>query len=537
MLELLHPTAPAPDHSRVRHTLERVRALAVAGERAFTIEAGGRLVARSLPDARVLWECPCRGHLLAAGGGGFVLVVERARITLREPGTGRVIEDRPLPGVPRCVAVSERGSVVVSTLAGDVFGWHEGDWQPLELPPGKITALALGPGGLLLMAREDGAVELLDAHTGEARRSLRGAASAIRALACGDGLVLAAGEERLVHRWELSTGRALPPLAGHQRPVLGLGLDAEGRLWTVGKDQRLCAWNPRASVAAPALSGHGGGVRACCLQGERAFTGGRDGLVRSWDLGIGGPLELWLRGGSAITCMLGLSSGGLVVGRSDGSMLCLHAPEQRRWGQRRAHEGPLTCLARSDGLVFSGGADGVMRAWDLASGLPVSAQPHHAVRLRCLALSPDGELLASGGYDGSLVVASPLGGGSPAHSQGHEGPVVGCAWVDDAVVTAGMDGTLRRWTARGEPRGTVQAHQGGAVGVAALGAERFVSVGGDGRLCLWSLPSREGAPSLLAALDLGLPLDGLGVELTAGGQGRALVGDRYGGAHAVGVAL
>lgn len=90
------------------------------------------------------------------------------------------------------------------------------------------------------------------------------------------------------------------------------------------------------------------------------------------------------------------------------------------------HQGPVTCLALNDraGLVASGGEDGVARIWDLASAAPRAPfMRHPAGPVRSVALSPDGQWLASGAEysarlwrvaDGTLGVEVPVNGAALA---------------------------------------------------------------------------------------------------------------------------
>ena len=70
------------------------------------------------------------------------------------------------------------------------------------------------------------------------------------------------------------------------------------------------------------------------------------------------------------------------------------------------HSGPVSCLAITpDGsLVISGGLDGTLRLWNAAEGKLAHTIVTSDPQLRTLALSGDGTRLITGGQDGSLRV-------------------------------------------------------------------------------------------------------------------------------------
>src|SRR5436190_53346 len=87
----------------------------------------------------------------------------------------------------------------------------------------------------------------------------------------------------------------------------------------------------------------------------------------------------------------------------------------------------------------------------------------HGGPVRALAVSPDGQTLASASWDHTARLW-PLAGGAPRVLEGHAQNVNGVAFARDGVVTVGYDATLRIW-----PR-QVLSRDGGAPVVITLPA-------------------------------------------------------------------
>lgn len=114
--------------------------------------------------------------------------------------------------------------------------------------------------------------------------------------------------------------------------------------------------------------------------------------------------------------------------------------------------------------VVALGDDGrLFRVSETAGEEPQAVATHEGGAL-CLAASPDGALLATGGADGTIRLwdgtAAKLG--EPRGSlEGHAGPVAGLVYTKDGLWSVGWDATLRAWdlpssagtTARGKARG------------------------------------------------------------------------------------
>ncbi len=192
----------------------------------------------------------------------------------------------------------------------------------------------------------------------------------------------------------------------------------------------------------------------------------------------------------------------------------LHA--QRR-GARLAWVSPsrpaTTVVATSptDRRAATGGADGVVRIWDLDTGVQVAALRGHEEEITALEVSPDGGYLASAAADRTVRLWS-LAHGSEERAvlYGHDDRVTAVAFgLRDAPSFAGPDAgdeSERRlaagpWLASGSADGAValwqlgstrpsilvREHDASVTGLAALPDGSLASAGEDGTIRLWDV--------------------------------------------------
>lgn len=207
-----------------------------------------------------------------------------------------------------------------------------------------------------------------------------------------------------------------------------------------------------------------------------------------------------------------------------------------------AHEGPVTCVATAtvDGrpVAVTGGADGLVRVWDLTTGQECGAalRGHEGEVASVAVTAVDGRtLLVSGGRDRTVrlwdlaarqAVCPPL--------TGHSGWVTAVATAvvrgRAVAVTGDEEGVVRVWdAATGRPAGAPLADGAAvrAVATAVIG-RRTVAVTGDkeGTVRIWDLAKGKQVQQPLRLHDTGVEclstavLDGrpVGVAGSLGGQ-------------------
>jgi cytochrome c len=225
-------------------------------------------------------------------------------------------------------------------------------------------------------------------------------------------------------------------------------------------------------LGAQELRGHGGPVRALAVSAD-----GRQAISGSFDQ-------------SAILWQLDTSSARAVL---------------------RVHEGAVNAVAALPGGRFAtGGEDGRIALWP-SGGLQTGSMPEQSVLahqggVTSLALSADGALLASAGWDGSAQVMA-LATGRLQRLEGHKGPLSAIAFMPDgSLVTTGHDATLRLWSGDGWQARSIQLPVPlNTLAIASNG--EIIGGGADGRLHFMGADgittgSLEIAPVPLVALAL-----------------------------------
>ncbi len=147
------------------------------------------------------------------------------------------------------------------------------------------------------------------------------------------------------------------------------------------------------------------------------------------------------------------------------------------------------------GLVAGGYADGAVRIWDAATGVPLRTLSGHTGMVRAVAYDPAGEQIASAGDDATIRIWGTTTGTTIRMLTGHTGWIRAIAYSPDGhhLATAGHDETVRIWNvATGQCLHTLTGHTGWIRAIAySPNGHHLATAGHDETVRIWNVATGQ----------------------------------------------
>lgn len=271
----------------------------------------------------------------------------------------------------------------------------------------------------------------------------------------GETLAIAAGEQIHLYRAD-SLEERLTLQAGVWTPSLSFSPD-NNTLASGGRDGSVRVWDVSSGEARFSISAHKKGVNAVAFgpNGRLIASAGNDGMVRLWDAEIGDLQGQMIGGAYAIPSVV-FTQDGASLAIANGNVIRFRDVHTQRFILTLRGESSFYSLALSpDGqLLASGDSDNSVLLWDLSTGKANHSLRAHtgevakaAALIWRVAFSPDGRLLASAGGDQTVRVWDAASGELLSTLSGHTAAVTSMAFSPDGrwLVTGGLDATVLIW--------------------------------------------------------------------------------------------
>jgi WD40 repeat protein/serine/threonine protein kinase len=385
-------------------------------------------------------------------------------------------------------------------------------------------------GSRLATVGEDRTLRVLETATGREVLALRGQTNMGQCVAVSpDGLRLAsAGKDGTVYLWDATPlaeneGQELLTF-DHDDEVWGMAVSPDGRqaatsiLATAeGVQPTVRVWDLESRRETFAFTGHPGVAFAVAWHpdGRRIASSGWDEekeqfTVKVWDARTG-RLSFPLPAGDEVFALAFSPDGKyLVTGGSKQAVQVQDAETGRHVNTLAGHgdEISMSALAfSSDGkCLASVSSDGVMKLWDARrlgerQKAPVTIQMRAPGEFGGVGFSPDGQRLAGGGDENTVLIRDVPNGRVLHTLRGHSGPVRAAVFSPDPegrwVASAGEDSTVKVWDSRtGTLIHSFRGHTGVVTNVAFTpDGRRLISGSRDRTMKVWDLaPLRNTKP-------------------------------------------
>jgi WD40 repeat protein/serine/threonine protein kinase len=441
--------------------------------------------------------------------------------------TGRDELTVPFSTQVNCVQFSSDGRQIAA-VADSLTLWDARTGQRLFTcrdPDGVLEGVAFSPDGRrlatvggLIGVHPNREVMIWDARTGREIQRLSGHVGGLRSVAFSpDGSRLAScGVDQTIKLWDTASGEEVFTLRGHLDNVFTVAFSADGnQLVSAGVDKTVRIWDATPLEGKPTsdhltLRGHTGAVTDVAFHPTDANTlvsAGVDGTVRVWNARSDEELDI-----------LRVPPGWIlkVAYSPDGHKLAVESMDLARaittiWdtaatadptNEFRSQTGVDMCMAFSpDGqYVASGGMASENMVYDVrirnvATGELTSVVPNHQWPINSVAFSPDGRYVVSGSSDSSVRICDwKTGELLPPLQPEHAARVADVAFSRDGewLASASWDRTIKVWnTSTWELLYNLPDPTGGALCVA-FGPDRRVVWGStDGTVKIWDGPGAE----------------------------------------------
>lgn len=268
-----------------------------------------------------------------------------------------------------------------------------------------------------------------------------------------DSKILITTEANLVNLWSLATGELINTLKGHIKGVTTLAISGDGSTLAVGsRDKTVSLWRLPEGRIISRLSANVASVWSLAMTEDgKLIASASYQEIRLWQFPPG-RLFKNLRGFQREVEKVIIPPGDRILigggGVKDNSVRVWNLPEGDHLYNLLGHKDAITDLAVSQNgeILASASKDNTVKLWSLATGKEICTLKDHLATIWCVAITPDSQTVVSASEDGNVKLWS-INGELKDSLVGHQGAIFTMAISYDGslLVTGGKDKTVRLW--------------------------------------------------------------------------------------------
>jgi serine/threonine protein kinase len=345
-------------------------------------------------------------EVLAAWGSA----VPTAAVAPRRPERARPVT---ASGAAQTGVIRVKPARAVVQPASGIYTQH-----PRQLPEhtAPVHTVAFSPDGrFALTGGEDKALCLWDMTATRKVRRLAGHTDTVVNVVFAPDCchALSCGRDRNVFLWNVESGQLVQHLKGATAEVWAAAFSPDGRtLLTGGQDMTLSLWDRQSFRLMRTLGGlvrgrHFGPITGVSFTADsaRALSCSTDGTIRLWNV----------KTGAEVHCFSGHKGGVTAVAPSPAGLHFASGGDDRTvrtWGvvsgeeltNSAGHTSGVRGVAFLPGGLILSADDTTLRVWELATGREVFHTRNDVQKILCVAASPDGGQVLTGGRDKYLYL-------------------------------------------------------------------------------------------------------------------------------------
>ncbi|KAG0319560.1 hypothetical protein BGZ99_005021, partial [Dissophora globulifera] len=416
-----------------------------------------------------------------------------------------------------CTYSNDGRAFAVGLSNGSISVYDTKTWTSFSLQghTKAITSLDFSPTThQLASASQDKTWRIWDLDTREPGPVYSGHKEAITSIVYSpNGLRLATGgNDKSIRLWCSQTLLQVFQMKEHTDGITSLAFSPNGNVLASGsKDKTIRLWNTDNGKCTFTSASLADGVSSVAFSpdGQELASGGFNGTVNLWTLPNTKPVAVLNGHSDRVSRVIYYPGGQLIVSAGWDKTVCIWNRSTRKQEHvLRGSSKIITCVAHAPTghQIAACGNDMIVRLWEgyhirthnldgnMFMNFPVSVARTSGIST--VAFSPDGEMVASGGYDSTVRLYDAKAGtslGLPLSAHSRAVTAVAFSSNDQHLASASWDHKIQLWDT--EKREPAQVYHGHLASVTSLAfssdGQQLVSGGADWTVRLWDMDSQK----------------------------------------------